>query len=86
VTRSVKGLSLAEGWRLSGLTGIELWLKYFGVGGNATAAEVKAYTLGWLSPDWYEHNLIALAINETLLDAGLSSAVAYRDDGPGGCS
>jgi hypothetical protein len=66
--------------------GLEVWLRYFAVGGSSTAAEVGAYIIGVLQPGWYEYDMIAVAINEALIDKGLRSAVAYSDEKPGGFS
>jgi hypothetical protein len=86
VTGPGERVTLADGWRLSGLTCLEVWLRYFAVGGSSTAAEVGAYIIGVLQPGWYEYDMIAVAINEALIDKGLRSAVAYSDEKPGGFS
>ncbi len=72
-------LSLFEGLQRSGLTSGELWLRYFAVGGDAAQLEVEAYALGLLSPDDYQHNLIAQALNEYFLDCDEDHPVRYRD-------
>lgn len=72
-------LSLFEGLQRSGMTPAELWIRYYAVGGDATELEVDAYALGLLSPDDYEHNLIAQALNEFFLDRDEDHPVHYRD-------
>lgn len=72
-------LSLFEGLQRSGLTPAELWIRYYAVGGDASELEVEAYTLGLLSPDDYQHNLIAQALNEFFLDRDEDHPVRYRD-------
>lgn len=72
-------LSLFEGLQRSGMTPAELWIRYYAVGGDAAELEVEAYALGLLSPDDYEHNLIAQALNEFFLDRDEDHPVHYRD-------
>lgn len=78
------GVSLAEGMRASGMDYGELWLRYVGVGGVASPFEVEAYVLGLLTPDAFEHDVIAQAINEWFIDRGENHLVEYwfgRDPG-----
>lgn len=72
-------LSLFEGLQRSGMTPAELWIKYYAIGGDAAELEVEAYVLGLLSPDDYQHNLIAQALNEYFLDHHEDHPVRYRD-------
>ena len=71
-------LSLAQGMRLSHLTAYQLWLAYFAVGGDGDELEVEAYVCGALHPCAYQHNLIAQALNEHLIDADAGQRVAYQ--------
>ena len=73
------GFSLADGWDLSGLTLIELWLRYLALGGTASPDRVEAYARGQLRPDSYQHNMIAQAINEHFTDRGEDHPVSYQD-------
>ena len=78
------GVSLAEGMRATGMDYGELWLRYIGVSGVAGRFEVEAYVLGLLTPDAYEHDVIAQAINEWFIDRGENHPVEYwfgRDPG-----
>ena len=72
-------LSLFEGLQRSGMTPAELWIAYYAVGGDAAELEVEAYALGLLSPDDYQHNLIAQALNEYFLDRHEDHPVRYRN-------
>lgn len=46
---------------------------------DAAEPEVEAYVLGLLSPDDYQHNLIAQAHNKYFLDRHEDHPVRYRD-------
>lgn len=72
-------LSLFDGLQRSGMSPAELWIRYYSVGGDAAELEVEAYALGLLSPDDYQHNLIAQALNEYFLDRHEDHPVRYRD-------
>jgi hypothetical protein len=61
------------------MTPAELWIKYYAIGGDAAELEVEAYVLGLLSPNDYQHNLIAQALNEYFLDQQQDHPVRYRD-------
>ena len=76
------GFSLSDGWDLSGLTLTELWLRYLGVGGTATPAQLAAFARGQPCPDSHQHNMIAQAINEHFTDQGEDHPVSYQDIPP----
>ena len=66
----------------------ELWLKYFGLSGDAGEYEVEAYLQGLLSLPPVQRDLLALAANELIDDLPRPRA-PYSDDfdgadGPGG--
>lgn len=71
-------LNLEQGVEQAGLSFHEVWLRQLGVGGTASELEVEAYVLGLLSPDSYQHDLIAQAINERFLEVGSDHPVGYR--------
>src|SRR5437763_14528217 len=54
--------------RDSGLSVAELWLRYFGLGGGATPAEVRVYVHGDLAPDPAEYDVVVHAINERYME------------------
>jgi hypothetical protein len=65
----------------------ELWLKYFGMSGDAGEYEVEAYLQGLLSLPPVQRDLLALAANELIDDLPRPRA-PYSDDfdttpGPG---
>lgn len=52
--------------RASGLSVEQLWLRYFGLGGEAGKVEIEAYLSGLLPLPPLQHDLLAHAINERL--------------------
>jgi hypothetical protein len=44
----------------------ELWLRYFALGGDAGPTEVDAYLNGLMPLSEFQHNILALAVNERL--------------------
>ncbi|ADX74501.1 hypothetical protein Asphe3_33960 [Pseudarthrobacter phenanthrenivorans Sphe3] len=61
----------------------ELWLKYFGLSGDAGEYEVEAYLQGLLSLPPMQRDLLALAANELIDDLPRPRA-PYSDDFDGG--
>ncbi|WP_458779619.1 hypothetical protein [Arthrobacter sp. D3-16] len=61
----------------------ELWLKYFGMSGDAGEYEVEAYLQGLLSLPPVQRDLLALAANELIDDLPRPRA-PYSDDFDGG--
>ena len=57
----------------------ELWLKYFGMSGDAGEYEVEAYLQGLLSLPPVQRDLLALAANELIDDLPRPHA-PYSDD------
>lgn len=54
--------------RAAGISIPELWLKYFGMSGDAGEYEVEAYLQGLLSLPPLQRDLLALAANELIDD------------------
>lgn len=52
--------------RATGLSLEELWLRYFGLGGDAGKIEIDAYLSGLAPLSSLQHDLLAHAINERL--------------------
>lgn len=59
----------------------DLWLKYFGLSGDAGEYEVEAYLQGLLSLPPVQRDLLALAANELIDDLPRPRA-PYSDDFP----
>jgi hypothetical protein len=57
---------LARACRHAELTSNELWLRYFALGGDAGPTEVDAYLNGLMPFSEFQHNILALAVNERL--------------------
>ncbi|HEX8095531.1 hypothetical protein [Jatrophihabitans sp.] len=73
------GLSLEVGLDLSGMSMNELWLRQVSVGGTAGSLETEAYLLGLLTPDPYQYDLLAQALNEHFVELGQDHPVGYWD-------
>lgn len=57
---------LGEALKRAGLTGAQLWLHYFSLGGDAGEYEVDAYIHGSLSLPVLQRDLLAHAANELI--------------------
>jgi hypothetical protein len=57
----------------------ELWLRYFGLGGEAGRFEVDAYLNGAITIPPLQHDMLAHAINERL-DAIAPPRAPYNED------
>jgi hypothetical protein len=55
-------------FRSTGLTVYELWLRHFGLGGNAGEEEIDAYLHSSLLLPPFERDILALAVNEYIAD------------------
>jgi hypothetical protein len=71
------GLSLRDGFDLSGMTVEQAWLRYVGLGGVEGPAEMARQIRSQAAMDDYEHDLIAQALNEHFLDHGQDHPVRY---------
>nr|BFE52359.1 hypothetical protein GCM10017745_57860 [Saccharothrix mutabilis subsp. capreolus] len=78
--------SLVQAWQRAELSTEELWLRYFGLGGEAGFLDVDAYVhgLGGLAP--LERDVLAHAVNERLDELAWSHRAGYsrpyRDSTP----
>ncbi len=72
------GLDLAR--QDAGLTQLELWLRYFGLGGMTPALEVEAILCGALAATEGDHDVIAHALNERFTELGRNHPVPYSED------
>ncbi len=78
-TAAEPGLGLGDGLDLSGMSINELWLRQVSVGGTAGSLETEAYLLGLLTPDRYQYDVLAQALNEHFLELGQDHPVGYWD-------
>jgi hypothetical protein len=58
--------ALSRAFACSEVTVDQLWLRYFALGGDAGPTEVDAYVHGLMSFSEFQHNVLALAVNERL--------------------
>jgi hypothetical protein len=70
---------LRSAMKAAGISVSELWLKYFGMSGDAGEYEVEAYMQGLLSLPPVQRDLLALAANE-LIDELPRPRAPYSDD------
>ena len=59
----------------AGLSHAELWLRYFELGGMGGPVELEAYLHGSVLASDHEHDVLAHAINERLVELGGSQAL-----------
>ena len=59
------------------LTVQELWLRYFALGGDAGPTEIDAYLNGLMGLSEFQHNILALAVNERLAEMPPPQAPYY---------
>jgi hypothetical protein len=65
--------------RATTLSRVDLWVRFFGLGGTASAAEFDRYLSGALQPTKTEHNIAVQALNEYHLEHGENHPVPYLD-------
>ncbi len=68
---------LRDGLTLSGLTVSELWIRYFGLGGTGTPADLRRYVRGQAGLPVGQHDVVVQAINERLDEMDLKHPVPY---------
>jgi hypothetical protein len=64
----------------AGLSQGDLWLRYFELGGMSAGFELEGILYGVLAASPYDHDIIAVAINERLVELGGRPAVPYLLD------
>ena len=72
-------LSLQRGQRLAELSNEQLWLRFFGVGGDIGLFEVEAYLAGLIPLPALQRDMLAHAVNERLDELLLTSRVPYSE-------
>lgn len=65
----------------AGLSHSELWLRYFELGGMSTVFQVEAVLHSALVANSHEHDVLAHALNERVIELGGNHPVPYSDDG-----
>ncbi len=74
---------LRDAIHAAGIPVSELWLRYFGIAGDAGEYEVEAYVQGLLSLPPLQRDLLAMAANE-LIDDTPRPRAPYGDEFDGG--
>lgn len=64
-----------------GLTGGELWMRYFALGGSTEPFQLEAILHGAVLVADHDHNQIAHALNERYTELGRNHPVPYRAPG-----
>jgi hypothetical protein len=72
------GNELDAARRRLGLSHYDLWLSYIAVGGIRDAHGVRSYLTGRDTCSDADHDHLAIALNEALIDAGDPQRIAYR--------
>lgn len=67
------------------LSQLELWLRYFGLGGMTPAIELEAIMLGLMDVSPQDRDVIAHALNERFTELGQDHPVPYSEDVDGTC-
>jgi hypothetical protein len=75
--------SLDAARSLLGLSVLELWFDYMGLGGNLTPVELQATLTRGEQLDDREHDVLAQALNERFVEQDENHPVAYADELPG---
>jgi hypothetical protein len=68
---------LSRAFRHAELSVQELWLRYFALGGDAGPTEIDAYLNGLMGLTEFQHNILALAVNERLAEIPPPAAPYY---------
>lgn len=71
--------NLEEARACASLSDEQLWLRFFGLGGEATAAEVQSYFGAGGTLPREDVNTLVQAFNEHFLDRGLGMPVPYQE-------
>jgi hypothetical protein len=74
--------ALERGRTELGLSLPDLWMRYFTLGGMATAMEVEAVLCGALVGQAHDLQLLAVALNERYAEIGGDHPIPYAGDPP----
>lgn len=55
----------------------DLWLRYISLGGLASASDMESFVTAGATPNSYEHDLLAQALNERFIELGRDMPVRY---------
>jgi len=74
--------AIRVGLRLTGWSITDLWVAAAGIGGDLSHRAVDDIAAGWQPATSVQHDILATALNEHLLDRGQSYPVGYWHDLP----
>jgi hypothetical protein len=60
-----------------GMSVNDVWLAYFAVGGNVSLAVLASWLDGRSVPAHRDYDVLAVAVNEALMDSGLEPDIPY---------
>ena len=75
-----EGLGLAAGRDRLGIGFRDIWIAYFGVGGNGTSDQVERWLSGIDDVPSRDHNFLAQVLNEEFAERGGDHPVRYQHD------
>lgn len=61
------------------MSAIDLWIDYFGVGGNGSQTDVGRWLSSAARLPVRDHDLLAQALNDRFTDVGLNHPIGYSD-------
>ena len=61
-----------------GLSYLDVWVSYFGLGGNLNADHLSDYLRGERDVSDIDHNVVVHALNEFFVDRGDNHPLTYR--------
>ena len=73
-------LVLEASREMLGLSVIDLWWRFFALGGSIDAYDLSGYLAGRTEATDNVHDTIVHALNETFNERGHDAPVPYRDD------
>lgn len=65
---------------IAGLSNVDLWIGYCGIGGHDSPAAVDTYLTGAALPARLEYDLLAQALNDRFIQLQLDHPVPYAED------
>lgn len=77
---TVSAWALRAGLALTGMDAEQLWVALVGVGGNLSHEHLVRALDGSVAVSDEQHDIVALALNDALLDDGLHFPVAYAGE------
>jgi hypothetical protein len=77
-----RAIPLEAARSMLGLTVLDLWVDYFGLGGNLPPAAISAALSGRLELSDHDHDVLVQALNEAFVDRNENHPLSYADELP----